>query len=106
MDKHTAPRLTRAYSPREIRDTQRFLFQVRLKRRLLYCLKIVNYLLLLAVGLLFVYPFAWMASMSLRPLIEALSFAPGLWVSDPQWSNYLYAWNQARIFHYVGNSIK
>ena len=106
MDKHTTPRLTRAYSPREIRDTQRFLFQVRLKRRLLYCLKIVNYLLLLAVGLLFVYPFAWMASMSLRPLIEALSFAPGLWVSDPQWSNYLYAWNQARIFHYVGNSIK
>ena len=106
MDKHTAPRLTRAYSPREIRDTQRFLFQVRLKRRLLYCLKIVNYLLLLAVGLLFVYPFAWMASMSLRPLIEALSFAPGLWVSDPQWCNYLYAWNQARIFHYVGNSIK
>ena len=54
MDKHTTPRLTRAYSPREIRDTQRFLFQVRLKRRLLYCLKIVNYLLLLAVGLLFV----------------------------------------------------
>lgn len=106
MDKHTTPRLTRAYSPREIRDTQRFLFQVRLKRRLLYCLKIVNYLLLLAVGLLFVYPFAWMASMSLRPLIEALSFAPGLWVSDPQWNNYLYAWNQARIFHYVGNSIK
>ena len=44
--------------------------------------------------------------MSLRPLVDALSFDPGLWVSDPQWSNYLYAWNQAQISHYVGNSVK
>ena len=106
MEKDTALHLTKAYSPKEIKDTKRFLFWVRVKRRLLYLLKILNYLLLLAVGLMFVYPFAWMASMSLRPLVEALSFDPGIWVSDPQWSNYLYAWNQAHIFHYVGNSVK
>ena len=76
------------------------------KKRLLYCGKILNYLLLIGVGLLFVYPFAWMFSMSLRPLIEALSFDPNLWVSDPQWSNYIYAWNQAQLSHYVGNSVK
>lgn len=106
MEKDTALHLTKAYSPKEIKDTKRFLFWVRVKRRLLYLLKILNYLLLIAVGLMFVYPFAWMASMSLRPLVEALSFDPGIWVSDPQWSNYLYAWNQAHIFHYVGNSVK
>lgn len=39
-------------------------------------------------------------------LIEALSFDPNLWVSDPQWSNYIYAWNQAQLSHYVGNSVK
>ena len=91
MEKDTALHLTKAYAPKEIKDTKRFLFWVRVKRRLLYLLKILNYLLLIAVGLMFVYPFAWMASMSLRPLVEALSFDPGIWVSDPQWSNYLYA---------------
>lgn len=106
MDDRTAQRLTKAYSPREIKDKQKFLFWVRVKRRVLYCLKILNYLLLIGVGLLFVYPFAWMASMSLRPLVDALSFDPGLWVADPQWSNYIFAWNQARISHYVGNSVK
>lgn len=106
MENHFTPHLTAAYAPKEIRDKQRFLFWVRVKRRLMYCLKILNYLLLIGVGLLFVYPFAWMASMSLRPLVDALSFDPGIWVSDPQWSNYLYAWNQARVSHYVGNSIK
>ena len=106
MEKKPALQLTRAYSPREIKDTKKFLFLVRIRHRLIYCLKIINYLVLLGVGLIFIYPFAWMASMSLRPLVEALSFDPGLWVSDPQWSNYIFAWNQARISHYVGNSIK
>ncbi len=96
---------TKAYYPKEIKDKEKFLLWVRVKRRLLYCLKILNYMLLIAVGLIFIYPFAWMASMSLRPLVDALSFDPGLWVADPQWSNYLYAWNQAQIAHYVGNSI-
>ena len=91
MDETQTSTLTKAYQPREIHNKQRFLLWVKVKHRLLYCLKILNYILLIAVGLFFVYPFAWMASMSLRPLVDALSFDPGLWVSDPQWSNYLYA---------------
>ncbi|HOQ62974.1 MAG TPA: carbohydrate ABC transporter permease [Clostridia bacterium] len=106
MEDKTFTHLTKAYSPKEIKDKEHFLLWVRIKRRLLYCLKIVNYLVLIAVGLMFVYPFTWMASMSLRPLVDALSFDPGIWVADPQWNNYLYAWNQARISHYVGNSVK
>ncbi len=96
---------TEAYKAKISVDRNRFLFLNRLKRRVKYILKIINYLLLIGVGLFFVYPFTWMASMSLRPLIEALSFSPGLIVSDPQWGNYLYAWNQAQISHYVGNSV-
>lgn len=106
MEKNQTGMMTKAYYPREIKDKEKFLLRARLKRRALYCLKILNYLLLIAVGLLFVYPFLWMASMSLRPLVEALSFDPGLIVKNPQWSNYVYAWNQAQISHYVGNSVK
>lgn len=98
--------ITRAYSPKKIQNKQQFLRWIQIKQRLIYFLKVVNYLFLIGVGLVFVYPFAWMASMSLRPLVDALSFDPGIWVSDPQWSNYLYAWNQAQIAHYVGNSVK
>jgi len=97
---------TDAYSPKHIEETEKFLFLNTLKKRIKYVLKIMNYLILIGMGLFFVYPFAWMASMSLRPLIEALTFDPGLIVKNPQWSNYVYAWNQAQISHYVGNSIK
>ena len=97
--------LTPAYVPRQLENTEKFIRRVKIKKRLLYVLKIVNYLLLIAVGLVFVYPFAWMASMSLRPYLEAMSFSPNLIVKDPAWDNYINAWTQAKIFHYVGNSI-
>ena len=97
---------TNAYSPKEIVETKKFLYANAVKKRIKFCLKIINYLLLLGVGLFFVYPFAWMASMSLRPLVEALSFNPSLVVTNPEWANYLEAWNRAQISHYVGNSIK
>ena len=106
MDFKNLTFITDAYSPKHIEETEKFLFLNRLKKRVRYVLKIMNYILLIGVGFFFVYPFAWMASMSLRPLIEALSFSPRLIVDNPQWSNYLYAWNQAQISHYVGNSIK
>lgn len=97
---------TNAYEAREITNNDNFLLLVKIKTRSKYLLKILNYIILIVIGLFFVYPFAWMASMSLRPLIEALSFNPGLIVTNPQWENYIYAWNQAQISHYVGNSIK
>ncbi len=97
--------LTPAYVPRQLENTEKFIRRVKIKKRLLYVLKIVNYLLLIAVGLVFVYPFAWMASMSLRPYLEAMSFSPNLIVKDPAWDNYINAWTQAKISHYVGNSI-
>lgn len=97
--------LTPAYVPHQLENTEKFIRRVKIKKRLLYVLKIVNYLLLIAVGLVFVYPFAWMASMSLRPYLEAMSFSPNLIVKDPAWDNYINAWTQAKISHYVGNSI-
>ena len=68
---------TNAYEAKEITNNDNFLLLVKIKTRLKYLLKILNYIILIVIGLFFVYPFAWMASMSLRPLIEALSFDPG-----------------------------
>lgn len=97
---------TNAYIATEITDQDKFLVINKIKSRVKYLFKIINYLVLIIVGLFFVYPFAWMASMSLRPLVDALSFSPSLIVTNPDWENYIYAWNQAQISHYVGNSVK
>lgn len=97
---------TNAYNAKVLERGKNYLAINRIKKRIKYVLTIFNYILLIGVGLFFVYPFAWMASMSLRPLVEALSFDPGLIVTNPQWENYIYAWNQAKISHYVGNSVK
>lgn len=97
---------TNAYTAKVLERGKNYLTINRIKKRIKYVLTILNYILLIGVGLFFVYPFAWMASMSLRPLVEALSFDPGLIVTNPQWENYIYAWNQAQISHYVGNSVK
>ena len=69
---------TDAYSPKEIKDKEKFLLWVKVKKRLIYILKVLNCIFALGVGLMFVYPFAWMASMSLRPLTEALKFNPNI----------------------------
>ena len=97
---------TDAYSAKHLDEKDKYLTITRIKKRIKYIFKIINYILLIGVGLFFVYPFVWMASMSLRPLVDALSFDPGLFVRYPQWENYVYAWRQAQIVHYVGNSVK
>lgn len=45
-------------------------------------------LLLLAGAALFVLPFYWMITTSLKPLNETISIPPTWWPSVPQWQNY------------------
>lgn len=45
------------------------------------------------IGLLFVIPFLWMLSSSLKDLSEVYEFPPRLIPRDIKWSNYIDAWN-------------
>ena len=56
------------------------------RRRLIR--KIVIYLLLTVVGLLFAFPLYWTASSSLQTWQELRSFSPQWWPQNPQWHNY------------------
>lgn len=78
---------------------------IKIKKRIKYCLKIINYLLLIGVGLTFVYPFLWMFVMSVRSYEESILFSGGLWVNEWHWENYVEAWNRAQFSKYLGNSI-
>lgn len=50
--------------------------------------RITAALVLVAGALLFVLPFFWMVSTSLKPLNQTLSIPPVWWPSNPQWHNY------------------
>lgn len=97
---------TNAYIPQRIEITDRERKIKKFKKRLLYVLKILNYLIMICVGLMFVYPFVWMFLMSLRTRPEAMAFEAALVLpSGPHWENYLEAWEKAKFSQYIGNSV-
>ena len=46
------------------------------------------FVVLLAGAFLFILPFFWMLSTSLKPLNQTMTIPPVLWPSHPQWHNY------------------
>lgn len=94
-----------SYSPTINTLTPKQERRIRIVKRLKYCLKILNYLAMIAVGLTFVYPFLWMFLMSVRSYEESVLFSPGIWVNEWHWENYIEAWNRAKFSTYLGNSI-
>lgn len=95
-----------AYAPTIIELTPKQLRQKAVIKRLKYVGKILNYIVLLGIGITFLYPFLWMFVMSLRDLTEAISFDSSLWFRNGiHWENYLEAWNRAKFSKYLGNSV-
>ena len=94
-----------SYSPIIKELTPKQLTMLKVKKRLKYVLKILNYIAMLAVGCIFVYPFIWMFLMSVRSQTEAALFDAGLWVNEWHWENYIEAWNKAKFSNYIGNSV-
>jgi multiple sugar transport system permease protein len=50
--------------------------------------RLVSMTLLVLLGLVFILPFAWMVSTSLKPLNETMALPPRWLPSEPQWQNY------------------
>lgn len=61
-------------------------------------------LILLPISVLWIYPLLWMVSASLKTNKEIFS-GLGLLPADPQWENYVRAWEQARIGQYFLNTV-
>jgi len=71
-------------------------------RRLLF--KIVAYLLLTAFGFVFLSPFLWLVSTSLKPMPQVFRFPPE-WIPRPfMWGNYYKALTMIPFFTYFKNS--
>jgi multiple sugar transport system permease protein len=66
---------------------------------------ILTYLLLIAFGFIFLTPFLWMVSTSLKPSSQ-LFVHPPVWIPKPlQWSNYYEAITTVSFFVYLKNTL-
>lgn len=60
---------------------------------------------LLAMSAVFLFPFIWSLSASLKPLGKVYEFPPSLWVGDPQWGNYPRALSKLPFFAFLFNTM-
>lgn len=66
--------------------------------------RLVTYVCLSVVGLVWIYPFLWVVSSSLKPNGDVFA-GLGLIPTKPFWSNYADAWSQAHVGRYFLNSL-
>jgi sn-glycerol 3-phosphate transport system permease protein len=60
---------------------------------------------LLALALIFVFPFVWMFLTSLKALDEVMIFPPQWLPAEPRWENFREAWESGPFFSYFLNSL-
>jgi len=65
----------------------------------------LNFAALLAVALLFMFPFFWMVSNALRTNDEVLAFPPRLLPSEAHWENFIEAWAHLPFGQFFVNSL-
>jgi ABC-type glycerol-3-phosphate transport system permease component len=67
-------------------------------------LNAVGYVLLIACTVMILIPLFWMLSTSLKPLADVFALPVEWWPADPQWNNFVAAWNQYPFARYFLNS--
>jgi ABC-type glycerol-3-phosphate transport system permease component len=67
-------------------------------------LNAVGYVLLIACTVVILIPLFWMLSTSLKPLADVFALPVEWWPADPQWNNFVAAWNQYPFARYFLNS--
>ncbi|WP_270181193.1 carbohydrate ABC transporter permease [Alkalihalobacillus sp. CinArs1] len=67
--------------------------------------KFTKYTVLTIISFLMSIPLLWMILTSLKTQDEANSSRMSLWVSDPQWSNYLEVFRSGEILQYLSNTM-
>jgi multiple sugar transport system permease protein len=65
----------------------------------------VRYGLLLLYVVVCLYPFVWMVSTSLRDTRSVFTAGGSLWVSNPNWQNYVDIWNSANLPRAFANTV-
>ena len=73
--------------------------------KLKFPLKIVESIVLIFMIIIFLFPFIWMISTSLKTTQEAIQIPPSIIPSKIVIENYLKAWSSGPFLRYLGNSL-
>jgi len=74
-------------------------------KRLIQIFKILELAAVIAIILVFIFPFVWMLSTSLKSIPETLIFPPK-WIPDNfMWENFVQAWSSGPFLRYFFNSV-
>lgn len=66
---------------------------------------VVALVLLVALSIVFVFPFLWTVTSSLKQPYEIFNFPPTLFPAVPQWKNYAIVFQIAPFFRWIVNSV-
>lgn len=69
-----------------------------------YFAKIVGLTILIISAVIFLVPFIWVTTISLKYPVDAFSMPPK-WIFKPTLENHTYIWIKERFFHYLRNSL-
>lgn len=61
--------------------------------------------LLVVLAVMFIFPFLWTVTSSLKQPYEIFNFPPTLFPAVPQWQNYVTVFTIAPFFHWIVNSV-
>ncbi|WP_163580908.1 carbohydrate ABC transporter permease [Gracilibacillus saliphilus] len=64
-----------------------------------------KYVLLTIFSFMMFFPFLWMVVSSIKTKEEIWQFPPVWWPGEPQWGNFVEAWNMAPFGQYILNSV-
>jgi len=67
--------------------------------------KILKHLALSGLGMLFLFPFAWLVLTSFKTPGEIMMMPPPLFPKEWQWSNYIRVVEEVEFFRYMGNTL-
>jgi raffinose/stachyose/melibiose transport system permease protein len=67
--------------------------------------KIILHVILIGIGLVYIFPFIWMVGSALKTNNEFFLLGMNPFPSVPQWDNFLKAWNGANFSRYFLNTV-
>lgn len=67
--------------------------------------RLSTYVITIALALLFMFPFVWTVSSSLKTIADIMAYPPTLLPSALEWQNYLAAWDEASFGIYAKNTV-
>nr|WP_246026056.1 carbohydrate ABC transporter permease [Peribacillus cavernae] len=67
--------------------------------------KTARHILLILFSVITAFPFLWMLVSAIKTTDEIWKFPPSFWPAEPQWQNFIEAWNSAPFGLYMFNSL-